>query len=103
MTSTPAVLERGPTEKGLPVTDTVTTPLPSSVSFVGSGQTRVRDLRTVADFAGAIGVKPDTIHAYRSRGYLPEPIGTVGTTPVWSVAQLRTWLSSRPGQGRRRA
>lgn len=97
-----AALERGPTYRSLPVTDTVSAPLDSSVTYAGSGQTRVRDLRTVADFAAAIGVKPDTIHAYRSRGYLPAPIGTVGTTPVWSVAQLRSWLASRPGQGRRR-
>lgn len=88
-------------------TDTMTAATPAvepgaSVHYTGSGQTRLRDLRTLADFAAAAGVKPDTISAYRSRGYLPAPCGYVGSTPVWSAAQLRAWQASRPGQGRPR-
>lgn len=79
-----------------------TTDSKASVTYTGAGQTRLRDLRTLGDFAEALGVRPDTIHAYRSRGYLPDPIGTVGTTPVWSRAQLDAWLEARPGQGRKR-
>lgn len=75
---------------------------PPSVTFTGAGQTRIRDLRTMSDFAAAIGAKPDTIHAYKSRGYLPEPIGIVGSTPVWSAAQIKAWQANRTGQGRRR-
>ena len=74
---------------------------PSSVTYVGAGQTRIRDLRTMTDFAAAIGAKPDTIHAYKSRGYLPEPVGMVGSTPVWTAAQVSAWVKNRAGQGKR--
>lgn len=69
------------------------------VTYTGSGQTRLRDLRTLEDFARTAGVRYDTVSAYRSRGYLPTPIGDVGGTPVWSEAQLRAWAAKRPGRG----
>lgn len=78
---------------------TITAPDPTAVTYTGSGQTRVRDLRTLRDFARVAGVQYDTVSAYRSRGYLPDPIGNVGGTPVWSAAQLRAWTASRAGQG----
>lgn len=71
----------------------------SPVTYTGSGQTRLRDLRTLADFAAVAAVQYDTVSAYRSRGYLPEPIGNVGGTPVWSDAQMRRWATTRPGRG----
>lgn len=74
----------------------------SGVRYEGKGAVPLRDLRTIVDFAEAIGAAPDTLGAYRSRGYLPEPTGYVANVPVWTSAQLERWLASRPGRGRRR-
>lgn len=83
-------------------TATTTAAAASSVLHSGSGQTRLRDLRTTRDFADAAGVALPTIAAYRSRGYLPEPIGNVDGKPVWSRAQVEEWYRKRPGQGKAR-
>lgn len=68
-------------------------PAGANASFTGAGRTLLRDLRTLQDFAIARGVQVDTIHAYRARGRLPEPIGYVGITPVWSAAQVKDWAA----------
>jgi hypothetical protein len=54
---------------------------------------------TVADIAQLLEVAPDTIAAYRHRGYLPEPQAVIGRTPVWSRPIIRQWMESRPGNG----
>lgn len=59
----------------------------------------VRAMLTIADIADMTGVAPDTIAAYRYRGYLPEPQAVIGRTPVWSRPIIRHWLKTRPGNG----
>lgn len=59
----------------------------------------VRAMLTIADIADMTGVAPDTIAAYRYRGYLPEPQAVIGRTPVWSRPIVRHWLDTRPGNG----
>lgn len=59
----------------------------------------VRAMLTIADIADMTGVAPDTIAAYRYRGYLPEPQAVIGRTPVWSRPIIRHWLETRPGNG----
>ena len=59
----------------------------------------VRAMVTISDIAEMVGVAPDTIAAYRYRGYLPEPQAVIGRTPVWSRPIIRHWLETRPGNG----
>lgn len=59
----------------------------------------VRAMLTIADIAEMIDVAPDTVAAYRYRGYLPEPQAVIGRTPVWSRPVIRHWLRTRPGNG----
>lgn len=59
----------------------------------------VRAMLTIADIAEMVGVEPDTIAAYRYRGYLPEPQAVIGRTPVWARPIVRHWLDTRPGNG----
>lgn len=65
------------------------------VKYTGGGGTALRNLRTLEDFARAAGVKLGTVYSYRNRGYLPEPIGSVGPYPVWSASQLAKWVRAR--------
>lgn len=49
------------------------------------------------DIAHELGVRVETVHAYRSRakagqGTMPPPTGVVGRTPYWSEAAIRPWL-----------
>lgn len=59
----------------------------------------VRSMLTITDIAEMIDVEPDTVAAYRHRGYLPEPQAKIGRTPVWSRPIIRHWLDTRPGNG----
>ena len=59
----------------------------------------VRAMVTISDIAEMVEVAPDTIAAYRYRGYLPEPQAVIGRTPVWSRPVIRHWLQTRPGNG----
>lgn len=59
----------------------------------------VRAMLTMGDIADMIDVEPDTVAAYRYRGYLPEPQAVIGRTPVWSRPIVRHWLQTRPGNG----
>lgn len=68
----------------------------------GKGQLPLYKIRTMADFADAVGCALNTMQSYRSRGYLPEPYAYVQDVPVWSDAQMRAFLRTRPGRGARR-
>ena len=59
----------------------------------------VRAMVTISDIAEMVDVAPDTIAAYRYRGYLPEPQAVIGRTPVWSRPVIQHWLQTRPGNG----
>lgn len=52
------------------------------------------------------GLSVNTVKAYFSRGYLPEPDVEIGTGEKvtaygWSVETVDTWLANRPGRGAR--
>lgn len=59
----------------------------------------VRAMLTISDVAKMVGVEPNTIAAYRYRGYLPEPQAIIGRAPVWSRPVIHHWLETRPGNG----
>lgn len=54
---------------------------------------------TIADVAAHWGVKPTTIHTYRTRGWLPEPDDRIGNAPVWFPKTIID--HKRPGRGAR--
>lgn len=72
---------------------------PHRVVGVQAPELHVRAMVTISDIAAMVGVAPDTIAAYRYRGYLPEPQAVIGRTPVWSRPVIRHWLETRPGNG----
>lgn len=55
------------------------------------------DVQASADF---LGVSPATIHTYRSKGIMPDPDKTFGSTPTWLPSTLSDWKAKRPGQGK---
>jgi hypothetical protein len=54
---------------------------------------------TVEQIAERAYVTKATIDSYRYRGYLPEPQGIVGRTPLWARPIIAHWLAHRPGPG----
>lgn len=57
---------------------------------------------TSAELAARIGIKPSSVHRYRTRGAIPEPDEVVGRTPLWKEATITTWMEARPGHGWRK-
>lgn len=45
----------------------------------------------VADIAGRLGVKQQTVAQWKLRGLLPRPRWTVSGTPVWQWADVAVW------------
>jgi hypothetical protein len=68
-------------------------------------------LRTTADLARMLGVKPATIRHYRADSLpggryearpFPQPDGKLGAAPYWRPErdeEILAWAASRPGQG----
>lgn len=52
-----------------------------------------------AQVAELLGVRPETIARYRSRGELPAPDVTLGRSPGWYRATITAWRAQRPGRG----
>jgi len=46
---------------------------------------------SVAEVAAYAGIKPGTVHAYRSRGEMPQPDGYVARSPWWRPETIRAW------------
>ncbi|MBY6537603.1 hypothetical protein HQ325_02855 [Rhodococcus sp. BP-349] len=57
---------------------------------------------SISEFADRVGVSVNTVKSYRSKGMLPTPDVTVGTTEGWFPATVDQWMLERPGRGRRR-
>lgn len=69
------------------------------------------NLRTTADVARLLGVKPATIRHYRADSLpggryaehpFPAPDGKLGAAPYWRAErdeEIRKWAADRPGQG----
>ena len=57
---------------------------------------------TTQDVADKLGVKSDTVSAYRSRGLFPEPDGQLGRTVWWLASTIEAWAKDRPGRGWRK-
>ncbi len=56
------------------------------------------DIRAMANLAG---VKPNTMHRYKSEGRLPSPDDVdVPDRPRWRRSTFEVWMASRPGSGR---
>lgn len=55
------------------------------------------ELVTLEEIAEQLGVVPTTLHAYRSRGRMPEAAGSVGRTLVWRSPAIQRWISERSG------
>ena len=47
---------------------------------------------TIPDIAAALGVKPNTVSSYHSRGQMPEATGKVGRTPWWAPEDIEPWI-----------
>ena len=65
----------------------------------------VKKLLGVADIAAMCDVEPKTVSIWRLRyADFPEPDVTVGETAGWDPSraeEIRTWMSRRPGRGRK--
>lgn len=73
--------------------------LADRVVGLSAPELHVRAMVTISDIAEMVDVAPDTIAAYRYRGYLPDPQAIIGRTPVWSRPVIQHWLETRPGNG----
>jgi len=60
------------------------------------------DYWTTSEVAEYLGVAVSTVSAYRSRGQMPEPVRTIGHTPVWDPAAIREWAATRRADNRRK-
>jgi predicted DNA-binding transcriptional regulator AlpA len=47
-----------------------------------------------AEVAAYLGVEPDTVGAYRSRGQMPEPT-YFGRSPMWLRTEIEKWAAGR--------
>lgn len=61
---------------------------------------------SLAGVASRAGLSVNTVKAYFSRGYLPEPDVEIGngekvTAYGWAAETIDTWLANRPGRGAR--
>jgi hypothetical protein len=54
-----------------------------------------------AEIAERLGVKPQTVHAWRHRDLMPEPRWTVSGQPAWSWQDVESW-ARRTGRLRAR-
>lgn len=50
---------------------------------------------TMPDIAAALGLRVETVHAYRSRRQMPDPTGVVGRTPYWDAPDIEPWITAR--------
>src|SRR5207247_9981624 len=54
-----------------------------------------------AEIATRLGVRPQTVHAWRQRKLLPEPRWTVAGQPAWDWVEVESW-AKRSGRLRER-
>lgn len=59
-----------------------------AVVTLAAGELCTERLFDPARLANLLGVKRNTVHAYLSRGLLPNPVARVGATPVWSLPAI---------------
>jgi len=46
----------------------------------------------IAEIAGAIAARPETVAQWYRRGKLPEPTARLKMGPVWSAADIEAWI-----------
>lgn len=51
----------------------------------------VEKLLTLDEVAELVGVKRNTLTAYRVRGQMPEPDKQYGRTPLWKESTIKKW------------
>jgi predicted DNA-binding transcriptional regulator AlpA len=66
---------------------------------VAHGQRGV--LLSMRQIAERANLAESTVRTYRSRGDLPAPDVTIGTTPGWLPSTIDPWIAALPGQGSR--
>jgi predicted site-specific integrase-resolvase len=47
--------------------------------------------------ADRLGVQRDTVHKWRYRGVLPEPMVVLSGTPIWEWDEIAAWAEKRKG------
>lgn len=50
---------------------------------------------TMPEIAAALGLRVETVHAYRSRHQMPDPTGVIGRTPYWDAADIEPWIATK--------
>lgn len=68
------------------VTDAVATDVPAVLDPL--------ELVGPAEIATRLGVKPATVHQWRTRGAIVEPFAVVTSTPVWRWSDVEAWARS---------
>lgn len=63
---------------------------------------RSLELLSIRDFAERAGLAESSIRTYRTRGNVPPPDVTIGTTPGWLASTVDPWIVDNvPGKGSR--
>lgn len=53
---------------------------------------------STGEVAERVGVKPDTIHAYVTRGQMPAPDAVIGRLKGWLPETIDAWNANRPSR-----
>ncbi|MEU6034028.1 hypothetical protein ABZ801_01320 [Actinomadura sp. NPDC047616] len=59
-------------------------------------ESRESPLWGVDEVADYLGVKPVSVHRYKSRGDMPEPTRYFGRSPAWKPEVIIEWVKERP-------
>lgn len=57
------------------------------------------EIMGVAEISAHAGVRPDTVHKWRTRGILPPPDWKLAMGDVWRRETIEEWLASRRREG----
>ncbi len=55
----------------------------------------VLDLVGPSDIAKRLGMRDQTVHAWRQRKILPQPLAVVSTVPIWDWPAIEHWYANR--------
>jgi hypothetical protein len=68
------------------------------VETMQAAEVHVEAMLCTADVASVMGVTPETIRSYVSRGRAPRPVAYLGSFPVWSRPVIERWAARRRGR-----
>lgn len=55
----------------------------------------INELVGPMEVADMTGLKLETVHQYRSRGQMPDPVVLISRTPVWTRDTINEWDEGR--------